>query len=165
VDPTLKATTLNQFLYSYRLNHVLPGQYTTLDSIADLTSAIGLDLTSLDVFSDIQATLQPSQNSSSSSFGPGGSSNNNGLTMEDVDVVLSCKEKGNYFIKTSSDVGNGEGNATIQARIRNLFGGAERAEFSATMGTKTRRAFDVSSQEKERERQGKERQGKESEPV
>ncbi|UZJ54647.1 hypothetical protein CBS101457_003967 [Exobasidium rhododendri] len=129
LDATLKPTLLNRLIYSHRLTHVLPGQYTSLSSILGLTSSIGSDLTSLDLFDDIIATLRPSEM---------------GVTVEDVDIVLACKEKGNYFIKTSTDVGNGEGNATVQARIRNMFGGAERAEFSATMGTKTRRAFSAS---------------------
>jgi outer membrane protein insertion porin family len=129
LEAALKPTLLNRLFYSHRLDHVLPGQYTSLSSILDLTSSIASDLTSLDLFQDITATLRPSQV---------------GVTVEDVDIVLACKEKGNYFLKTSTDVGNGEGNATIQARIRNMFGGAERAEFSAMMGTKTRRAFNVS---------------------
>lgn len=128
MDASLRPTGLNQLLYAHRLGHVLPGQYASLSSILGLTASIGGDLTSLDLFSDISASLQPSQL---------------GHSVEDVDVVLSCKEKGNYFLKTSTDVGNGEGNATVQGRIRNLFGGAERAELSAMMGTKTRRAFSV----------------------
>ena len=129
MDPTLRPHLLNKLIYSDRLEHVLPGQYASLSSILSLTQSLGTDLTSMDLFSDIDATLQPSQT---------------GLSVEDVDIVLACKEKGNYFLKTSTDVGNGEGNATVQARIRNCFGGAERAEVSATMGTKTRRAFNVS---------------------
>jgi outer membrane protein insertion porin family len=129
MDPSLHPTLLNKLIYSHRLEHVLPGQYASLSSILALTQSLGTDLTSMDLFSDIDATLQPSISS---------------LSAEDVDIVLSCKERGNYFLKTSTDVGNGEGNATIQGRIRNRFGGAERAEVSATMGTKTRRAFNVS---------------------
>jgi outer membrane protein insertion porin family len=129
MDPSLQSTSLKKLFYSHRLEHVLPGQYATFPSILALTQSLGSDLTSLDLFSDIDATLQPSQTS---------------LSVEDVDIVLACKEKGLYFLKTSTDVGNGEGNATIQGRIRNCFGGAERAEISATMGTKTKRAFNVS---------------------
>lgn len=129
MDQTLQSTILNRLIYSHRLDHILPGQKASLSSILELTQSIGMDLTSLDLFNDIDATLRPSTI---------------GHSAEDVDVILSCQEKGRYFLKTSTDVGNGEGNATIQARIRNCFGGAERAEFSATMGTKTTRSFNVS---------------------
>jgi outer membrane protein insertion porin family len=30
---------------------------------------------------------------------------------EDVDVIFKTREKGRYFIKTSTEMGNGEGNA------------------------------------------------------
>lgn len=129
MDQTLQTTFINRLLYSHRLDHILPGQQASLSSILALTQSIGMDLSLLDLFNNIDATLQPSKIAHS---------------VEDVDIVLSCQEKGRYFLKTSTDVGNGEGNATIQARIRNCFGGAERAEFSATMGTKTTRSFNVS---------------------
>lgn len=109
MDPSLRPILLNKLIYADRLDHVLPGQYASLSSILILTQSLGSDLTSMDLFADIDATLQPSKT---------------GLSVEDVDIVLSCKEKGNYFLKTSTDVGNGEGNATIQGRIRNCFGGA-----------------------------------------
>jgi outer membrane protein insertion porin family len=30
---------------------------------------------------------------------------------EDVDVIFKTREKGRYFIKTATEMGNGEGNA------------------------------------------------------
>ena len=161
-----KSSVFNQAIYSHRLSHIVPGQYTSIPSILQLTNSIGTDLAALDLFSSIDAKLQPStaflsrsdegcsdgssSSSSSSSAALGGAGAG---AEEDVDIVLTVQEKGNYFLKTSTDVGNGEGNATVQGRIRNCFGGAERLDLSATMGTKTRRAYNVSHHFEETERE------------
>lgn len=138
IDPTVQNTPLNRFVYGQRLNHVMPGQSTTLPAVLQLLSSVASDVASLDQFADLAASLEPSTTSTLSSP-------HQKPSVEDVDIVLQCKEKPRYFVKTSTDVGNGEGNATIQARIRNLLGGAEVGDISALMGTRTRRAFQVSS--------------------
>lgn len=132
-DAMLQSTLFNRFVYAHRLDQIMPGQSTSLPGLLGLLGSIGTDLGGLDAFSDIQASLQPSFASSSLM-----------ASEEDVDVVFTCKQKPRFFLKTSTDVGNGEGNAAIQARIRNVFGGAEQAEFSATTGTRTRHAFNAS---------------------
>ncbi|PWY99432.1 hypothetical protein BCV70DRAFT_118764 [Testicularia cyperi] len=121
---------VNSLLYGHRTSHVLPGQPTTLPSILSLTSSLASDLDKLDVFNGIEATLAPS-------VFPGS-------TEEDVDIILNCgKPKGRVFLKSSTDVGNGEGSASIQGRIRNVFGGAETLQGSASFGTRTKRAFNL----------------------
>jgi outer membrane protein insertion porin family len=138
-DATIKPTFLNKFIYAHRLDQIMPGQSTSLPGLIGLLGSIGTDLGGLDAFADIQASLQPSL-----VVNPIDPSSPLIASEEDVDVVFTCKQKPRFFLKTSTDVGNGEGNAAIQARIRNVFGGAEQAEFSATTGTRTRQAFNGS---------------------
>ncbi|KAJ1026811.1 hypothetical protein NDA16_002108 [Ustilago loliicola] len=126
----LDASLLNTLYYGSRTSHVLLGQPTTLPSILALTSSLAGDLDKLDVFRNIEASLAPSMFP--------------GATEEDVDVILSCgKPKGRVFLKSSTDVGNGEGSASVQGRIRNVFGGAETLQGSATFGTRTKQAFNL----------------------
>lgn len=135
MDPTLStqnpdASLLSTLYYGSRTSHVLPAQPTTLPSILALTSSLAGDLDKLDVFRNIQASLAPSMNP--------------GATEEDVDIILACgKPKGRVFLKSSTDVGNGEGSASVQGRLRNVFGGAETLQGSATFGTRTKQAFNV----------------------
>ncbi|KAJ7201668.1 surface antigen-domain-containing protein [Mycena pura] len=62
----------------------------------------------------------------------------------DVDLVFTTKEKGRLFVKSSTEVGNNEGSASIVARLRNVFGGAETFEANLSLGTTTKKAFDAS---------------------
>lgn len=140
IDPSIKSSSLlNRLIYGHRLDQVMPGQPSSLPGLLNLLAAVGTDLSGLDVFADMSASLEPS--------GAGEETIEGSLRVpsaEDVDIVLTCKEQPRYYLKSSTDVGNGEGNAAIQARIRNVFGGAETADMSATMGTRTRRAFHAS---------------------
>ncbi|KAJ7637008.1 surface antigen-domain-containing protein [Roridomyces roridus] len=61
----------------------------------------------------------------------------------DVDLVFATKEKGRFFVKSSTEVGNNEGSASIVARVRNVFGGAETFEANLSLGTTTRKAFNA----------------------
>ncbi|KAL0958293.1 hypothetical protein HGRIS_000440 [Hohenbuehelia grisea] len=61
-----------------------------------------------------------------------------------VDVVFKAQERGRFYLNTSTELGNAEGNASATARIRNVFGGAETLEANLSMGTKTRRSFRAS---------------------
>jgi len=54
---------------------------------------------------------------------------------------FSTKERPRFFLKTSTEVGNSEGNASATSRIRNVFGGGETFEANVSFGTKTRRSF------------------------
>ncbi|KAJ7138464.1 surface antigen-domain-containing protein [Mycena crocata] len=64
-------------------------------------------------------------------------------SVHDVDLVFTTKEKGRFFVKSSTEVGNNEGSASIVARLRNVFGGAETFEANLSLGTTTRKAFNA----------------------
>ncbi|KZV68356.1 mitochondrial protein [Peniophora sp. CONT] len=96
----------------------------TLEGALLATRDIGHYLREADIFSIVNAKLEPAA-------GRDG----------DVDIVFTTKEKGRYFLKTSTEVGNNEGTASATGHIRNVFGGAEHFEASVSAGTKTRRAF------------------------
>ncbi|KAH7921552.1 hypothetical protein BV22DRAFT_1038526, partial [Leucogyrophana mollusca] len=59
----------------------------------------------------------------------------------DVDIVFNTREKGRFYLKTATELGNSEGSASATARVRNVFGGAETFEANLSFGTKTRRSF------------------------
>ncbi|WWD21438.1 hypothetical protein CI109_105923 [Kwoniella shandongensis] len=63
---------------------------------------------------------------------------------DEVEMVLRLKEKGRLFLKAGTEVGGGEGGGNVTARIRNVFGGAETLEGNASIGTKTKSAYQVS---------------------
>ncbi|WVQ81608.1 hypothetical protein IAT38_003732 [Cryptococcus sp. DSM 104549] len=63
---------------------------------------------------------------------------------DEVEMVLSLREKGRLFLKAGTEVGGGEGGGNVTARIRNVFGGAESLEGTASLGTKTKSAYQVS---------------------
>ncbi|GAA5854270.1 hypothetical protein JCM5353_000195 [Sporobolomyces roseus] len=62
---------------------------------------------------------------------------------DEVDLVFNVKEQPKYFLRTATDVGDGEGNATGTAKIRNAFGGGETVEGNVSFGTRTKSAFQV----------------------
>lgn len=65
-------------------------------------------------------------------------------TPTDIDVFLSVREKSRILLKTGTDVGNAEGSAYGNLRWRNLFGGAETLSLNASLGTRTRSAYQAS---------------------
>ncbi len=132
VDPTAASSPWAGALYAHRLHLTKPSQATNLQGIINLTQSIAADLGSYDLFKDVSAKLVPSENPLTS-------------PEEDVDIVIQCLKKSRVFLKTSTDVGNGEGTASVQGRCRNVFGGAETLEGAATFGTRTKQAFNVSS--------------------
>lgn len=62
-------------------------------------------------------------------------------TPTDLDVYLSVKEKSRFLLKTGTDLGNAEGSAYANALWRNIFGGAESLNLNASLGTRTRSAY------------------------
>ena len=62
-------------------------------------------------------------------------------TPTDIDVYLSVKEKSRILLKTGTDVGNAEGSAYGNLLLRNIFGGAETLSLNASLGTRTRSAY------------------------
>lgn len=62
-------------------------------------------------------------------------------TPTDIDVYLSVKERPRLLLKTGTDLGNAEGSAYGNLLWRNIFGGAESLNFNASIGTRTRSAY------------------------
>ncbi|KAL5044435.1 hypothetical protein BDW71DRAFT_198952 [Aspergillus fruticulosus] len=62
-----------------------------------------------------------------------------GLT--NINVYYSVKEKSRVLLKTGTDLGNAEGSAYGNLLWRNVFGGAENLNFNASLGTRTRSAY------------------------
>ena len=65
-------------------------------------------------------------------------------TPTDIDIYLSVKEKSRIILKTGTDVGNAEGSAYGNLLWRNIFGGAETLNLNASLGTRTRSAYQTS---------------------
>jgi outer membrane protein insertion porin family len=102
---------------------------TTLADVLERTRALSNRLASFDIFSSLSASIEKSPSIFASD--------------QDVDVVLNVQEKSRFFVRTATDVGNGEGNATGTARVRNAFGGAETLEANVAFGTKTKSSFQI----------------------
>ena len=65
-------------------------------------------------------------------------------TPTDIDIYLSVREKSRILLKTGTDVGNAEGSAYGNLQWRNIFGGAEALNLNASLGTRTRSAYQAS---------------------
>jgi outer membrane protein insertion porin family len=59
----------------------------------------------------------------------------------DLEVYLSVREKSRILLKTGTDLGNTEGSAYGNFLWRNVFGGAESLNLNASIGTRTRSAY------------------------
>ena len=57
---------------------------------------------------------------------------------------MKAKERGRAAAKTGTDLGNGEGSAYANLQWRNVLGGAETLDLNASVGTKTRSAYQAS---------------------
>lgn len=68
-------------------------------------------------------------------------STNPSSTPTDIDVYISVKEKGRIAFKTGTEAGNTEGSAYTNLVLRNIFGGAESLDLNASLGTRTRSAY------------------------
>lgn len=62
----------------------------------------------------------------------------------DLALVLQTRQKGRFFLKTATEVGDQDGSVTLQMRLRNALGGAETLEASLSSGLRTRLAGHVS---------------------
>lgn len=56
-------------------------------------------------------------------------------------VFYSVKERSRIFAKTGTDLGNAEGSAYANVQWRNVLGGAETLDLNASVGTRTRSAY------------------------
>ncbi|KAL1941521.1 hypothetical protein VTO73DRAFT_6960 [Trametes versicolor] len=102
----------------------------TLESVLRKTKEIKSLLEETDLFTQVEAVIDRSRDTLAH--------------PEDVDVVFLAKERGRYFLNTSTQVGNNEGGASATARVRNAFGGAETFEANVAFATKTRMSFNSS---------------------
>ncbi|KAI4184179.1 MAG: hypothetical protein LQ346_006153, partial [Caloplaca aetnensis] len=62
-------------------------------------------------------------------------------TPTDVDIYISLREKGRVAFRTGTEAGNTEGSAFTNLYLRNIFGGAESLSLNASLGTRTRTAY------------------------
>jgi outer membrane protein insertion porin family len=76
---------------------------------------------------------------------------------DEVELVLGLRERGRMFLKAGTEVGGGEGGGVglslswgcvliiqnVTGRIRNALGGGETIEANASLGTKTKSAYQV----------------------
>ncbi|KAK5137496.1 hypothetical protein LTR08_008474 [Meristemomyces frigidus] len=105
------------------------GSYTLHEALHEIGGAVE-KLNRLDIFQQPIATYidTPDQTEASS-------------TPTDHAVFISAKERGRYTIKTGTEAGTAEGSAYVNAQLRNIFGGAERLNANASLGTRTRSAY------------------------
>jgi outer membrane protein insertion porin family len=61
--------------------------------------------------------------------------------LPNLDVYVSVKEKPRILLKTGTDLGNTEGSAYGNLLYRNVFGGAENLNLNASLGTRTKSAY------------------------
>ncbi|CAO1635628.1 unnamed protein product [Parajaminaea phylloscopi] len=135
-----QASPLQRLLHSdsARMHFSDPDTPKTLREIVTLSASLADDLQRLDLFKEIDVSFMPTP---IDDLAPSGSRIPSAL--EDVDVVMQLRENPRFWLKSSSDVGNGEGSVSLQGRIRNLFGGGERLEGSYEVGTRTKTALQL----------------------
>ncbi|KAF9041211.1 surface antigen-domain-containing protein [Panaeolus papilionaceus] len=102
-------------------------KHSTLGDALHAARSISAALNKTDIFSKVEAYIDKPRSALAS--------------PTDVDLVFKTKEKGRWYVSSSTELGNNEGSASASARIRNVFGGAEVFEANVSTGTKTRRAF------------------------
>ncbi|KAI6021635.1 surface antigen-domain-containing protein [Pisolithus microcarpus] len=100
----------------------------TLHSVLQTTRAVSHSLSETDLFRAVSARIERSPKGA-----PG-----------DVDLNFTVTERGRFFVKTATEIGNCEGTASITARLTNILGRADTLTFNSSVGTKTKRAFDAS---------------------
>ncbi|KAJ5929683.1 hypothetical protein N7454_006633 [Penicillium verhagenii] len=61
--------------------------------------------------------------------------------LRNIDVILATREKSRVLLKTGTDLGNAEGSAYGNLLWRNVLGGAETLNLNASLGTRTRSAY------------------------
>ncbi|EIW77129.1 hypothetical protein CONPUDRAFT_84348 [Coniophora puteana RWD-64-598 SS2] len=101
--------------------------HPTLKSVLHTARGIGSVLQDTDIFKSVDARIEASRDPQAA---PG-----------DVDIVFKTREKGKFYLKTATEFGHNDGNASATGRIRNALGGGETVEANVSFGTKTRRAY------------------------
>ncbi|KAN0086030.1 Surface antigen domain containing protein [Tylopilus felleus] len=106
--------------------HVVAVPHSTFRDVLDTSAAISRALTASGLFRSQSIRIQPAENGDNAH----------------VDLVYKVNERGRFFIKSSTELGDGEGNAA--SRLTNVFGCADVLSLNASLGTKIKRAFDAS---------------------
>ncbi|PPQ85020.1 hypothetical protein CVT25_010409 [Psilocybe cyanescens] len=119
--------TRQSFLASIVAPAVQPSPDSTLENVLHTTRHISTALKKTDIFTSVEAFLDRPRDTTAS--------------PNDVDLVFKTRERGRWYVSSSTELGNSEGSASAFARIRNVFGGAETFEANVSLGTQTRRAF------------------------
>jgi outer membrane protein insertion porin family len=103
------------------------GPHETLLNALHTSRHINAALNSTGIFASVVPTIEPSPSPYAA--------------PHDYALHFRVRERGRFFLKSSTDVGsNNDGSASITARIRNAFGGAETLEGALAFGTKTTRS-------------------------
>ncbi|KAF8484102.1 surface antigen-domain-containing protein [Gautieria morchelliformis] len=121
IDPLLSANVPTQ------VSAAEPPPPQTLESALHTTRRISDVLIRSDIFSSVAPRLEVSRDARAQ--------------LGDVDLVIRCRERGRFFLKTATEIGNNEGTASATARVRNIFGGTENFDASISYGSHTRHAF------------------------
>ncbi|TFY51820.1 hypothetical protein EVJ58_g10363 [Rhodofomes roseus] len=103
---------------------------STLEDVLHKARHVGSLLQETDIFQTVEARLEGSRDFLAR---PG-----------DVDLVFRTRERGRFYLNTSTQVGNNEGGASATCRMRNAFGGAELFQANLSFATTTRVAFSAS---------------------
>ncbi|KAG8762243.1 hypothetical protein FRC11_010336 [Ceratobasidium sp. 423] len=99
------------------------GPHETLLNALHTSRHITAALDSTGIFASVTPTLEASSSPYAAPY--------------DYALHYRVRERGRFFLKTSTDVGsNNDGSASITARIRNAFGGAESVEGALAFGNK-----------------------------
>ncbi|KAF8221118.1 hypothetical protein L208DRAFT_1455434 [Tricholoma matsutake] len=129
------ATNTRSSFFGFLINPVLASSTSkdspsNLESVLHSTRKLSHILHKTDIFKSVDATIERARSALADT--------------DDVDIVFKTREKGRYYLNTSTELGNNEGSATATGRIRNVFGGAEIFEAYLAFGTKTRKSFRAS---------------------
>ncbi|KAI9319661.1 surface antigen-domain-containing protein [Dichotomocladium elegans] len=101
----------------------------TIAEVVNRSQTVAEQLQRLDIFDHVQVVLDRATDMDPLAA-PGS-----------INVLYRIKEKSRLFIKTGTEIGNNEGNMSGSMTYRNLFGGAEMLEASASFGTRNSSAF------------------------
>jgi outer membrane protein insertion porin family len=103
--------------------------YTLREALTEVSKAVD-KLNRLDIFQHPISTYIDKAETTDAS-----------TTPTDYAVFVSTKERGRYTIKTGTEAGTAEGSAYVNAVLRNIFGGGERLNGHASLGTRTRETY------------------------
>ncbi|KAJ1302086.1 hypothetical protein OPQ81_000918 [Rhizoctonia solani] len=120
------ASIVNKYIPTTGMTSTLAPHETLLNTL-HTSRHITAALNSTGIFASVTPTLE----ASSSPY----------ASPHDYTLHFRVRERGRFFLKTSTDIGsNNDGSASVTARIRNAFGGAESVEGALAFGNKITRS-------------------------